>query len=272
MDIDNFRGVYSSREPDHTTQTPGASGTRKRFWLVWADTDETVAVQPLSPSLEPAGARRIIPVDELHSRYVEEPHVVPSVTRPRPGTESDGATSVTAPVPEAVQNERLTRHDRRQSVLLDGLDFWAAEPEAEQEDAAAAQAEQAAEQKEQEMRADFGMALVFLKQGNRSRALQIFETLANEQDLHRIHKHMFTDFGISLRKSRLLDMALMHHSKAAELAKTDDHALHNVARIHYELGDVDSAVHFLQRSLELNPDLTASKRFLRFIRKRQNRL
>ncbi|MFV0348283.1 MAG: tetratricopeptide repeat protein [Halodesulfovibrio sp.] len=323
MEIDNFRGVYSSRETDRTAQTPGAARTRKRYWLVWGDTDDTVIVQPLSASLEPAGVKRIIPAEDLETMYTEEPSVVPSFSQPHL-TEPDGWERITAsPSPAPAEEEsmsgddfmRLSREVRRQAIDLDDTGFLsgllddgeakpatrsaprtASESAAEEgtpvatgRDArrqaaapatpafAAATATGAAEpvsdeataEKERELRAIFGMALMEFKRGNRGKAIGMFEGLVEEDGLAAAHKHVFTDFGISLRKSKLLDMALIHHLKAAELGRNDEHAHHNVARIYYELGDIDNALRYLHRSLELNPSLVPSERFLRFIRKQR---
>ncbi|UZP67440.1 tetratricopeptide repeat protein [Desulfovibrio mangrovi] len=297
MEIDNFRGVYSSRETDHTSQTPGATRTRKRYWLVWDDTDETVLVQPLSASLEPSGVKRIIPVEDLDTLYVEEPSVVPSFSQPHL-TEPDGWERITAAsVPdsgvEGIDGEgerasgddvmKLPREVRRQAIDLDDTGFLAGleeeTPASGTDDAfitgrdarrqPAAPADAAADEKERELRAAFGLALMEFKRGNRAKALRLFEDLTKESGLVTAHKHVFTDFGISLRKSKLLDMALKHHLKAVALSHDDENAYHNVARIYYELGDMDNALRYLQKSLELNPSLIPSERFMRFIRRKQ---
>lgn len=295
MEIDNFRGVYSSRETDHTSQTPGAARTRKRYWLVWDDTDETVIVQPLSASLEPSGVKRIIPVEDLDTLYVEEPSVVPSFSQPHL-TEPDGWERITAAsVPDSGtegtggKGERvvggdvtqLPREVRRQAIDLDDTGFLTGM----EDEAPASGADDAfitgrdarrqsavpadADEKERDLRAAFGLALMEFKRGNRAKALRLFEDLTKESGLATAHKHVFTDFGISLRKSKLLDMALKHHLKAVALSHDDENAYHNVARIYYELGDMDNALRYLQKSLELNPSLIPSERFMRFIRRKQ---
>lgn len=267
MDIDTFRGVHSTREADRTTQTHGGAVTRKRYWLVWdegAESGGTVTVQPLSASLEPAGAKRIITREEFAQQYTPEPEVVPSLARPQEGGAGAG---------KAAKGAEVSRSEHRQTIALDDLDFLDREEEMGLADASGtgerAPLDGPAAEKEREMRADFGMGLVYLKQGDSRKALRIFEKLVEERELVPGHKHMFTDFGISLRKSSLLEMALKHHLKVVELSGEDDHAHHNVARIYFELGDVNSAVRYLKKSLELNPGLSCSERFMRFIRKQR---
>ncbi|GFM36129.1 tetratricopeptide repeat protein [Desulfovibrio psychrotolerans] len=266
MDIDTFRGVHSTREADRTTKPHGGAVTRKRYWLVWDEMAEsgTVTVQPLSAALEPAGAKRIITREEFTAQYTPEPGMVPSLARTQ---DADAGAR------EPAKGQAVSRSEHRQTIALDDLDFL--DREAEMGLAAPTAAGERppldgpSEEKEREMRADFGMGLVYLKQGDSRKALRIFEKLLEERELVPGHKHMFTDFGISLRKSSLLEMALKHHLKVVELSGEDDHAHHNVARIYFELGDESSAVRYLKKSLELNPELSCSERFMRFIRKKR---
>ncbi len=290
MDIDTFRGVFSTQETDRAGQVPGINRGRKRYWLVWRNEDTTVTVQPLSASLEPTGAKRIFPGEEFSQRFTPEPGLVPASIASR----GPGGDSTVSATPRSTGEGRGAEHEEDDVMLLrpeyrlpagHGTDdaersrLTPGEAFSLHQESVSAKAareadrnvELAAEEKERSMRADFGMGLVFLRQGNPRKAMRIFEVLPTESGLVERHKHMFTDFGISLRKSRLLDMALRHHLKAAELGGVDENAYHNVARIYYELGDMLNATRYLRKSLELNPSLDVSERFLRYIRRRQRR-
>lgn len=74
------------------------------------------------------------------------------------------------------------------------------------------------------------------------------------------HKHMFTDFGMDLRKSQLNDLALTSFRRALELSPDDSHALFNVGRALYELGKYREADEYLDRALNLEPDLACARR------------
>ena len=44
------------------------------------------------------------------------------------------------------------------------------------------------------------------------------------------HKHMFNDFGINLRKSKMIPQAIEYYSKAIALSPEDEHLRYNLAR------------------------------------------
>ena len=57
----------------------------------------------------------------------------------------------------------------------------------------------------------------------------------------RKHKHMFSDFGITLRKIKAARLALRYHNKALSLAPDEPSILFNLARVHMSLGDLNAA-------------------------------
>ena len=121
---------------------------------------------------------------------------------------------------------------------------------------------------EREAMAAFGLGLAHLKRGSKDRAKGIFTDLAGIQaDFEPTHKHMFNEFGISLRKSEFYDLALRHYRRALELGPDDENLHHNIARVHWELKDMDNCVRYLEKSLELNPELKESQLFLRYVKK-----
>lgn len=139
-------------------------------------------------------------------------------------------------------------------------------------EARAAERRLAEEETEQEARAGFGLALTHLKRGERSKALQLFEKIATmDGEFAPRHKHMFNEFGIGLRKSNLPEIALKMYRRTLELSPNDDHIYHNMARIHYERGETAKAVEMLEKSLELNPALDVSHKFLEYIEKKRKK-
>lgn len=261
MQVDNFRGVYSTRQQDHTPQPPGTK-TRKRYWLAWTTDDQTITVQPLGPDLEPSGAKRIISVMDFIEQYTHEPEVLPSFSMVDPGLQEGWQRSTSVPTEE----NSLTRNVHRQAVDLDDLDFLP-HTQAHTEERLK-EKESAALSLEHDTRAEFGMAITYLRRGDKRKAMRLFEKLTHG-DFQPEHRHMFTDFGINLRKSKLLDAALIQHLKALELSPDDDHVHHNIARVYYEMGDTNNTVRHLKECLNLNPDLKPAKQFLAFLRKQQ---
>jgi len=131
---------------------------------------------------------------------------------------------------------------------------------------------EALERLERDARSSFGLGLSHLKRGNKERALSLFEDVAAmEGDFEPEHKHMFNEFGINLRKSGLPDVALKHYRRALSLSPKDENLHHNIARIYWELNDMEGCERELLKSLELNPQLKYSEHFLRFLRRRRRK-
>ncbi len=122
------------------------------------------------------------------------------------------------------------------------------------------------EEVERAARADFAVALTSLRRGDLDHAVHLFNRLVGEDRQHpREHRHMFTEFGINLRKSGLPDMAVKHHEYALGLNPSDDHIHFNIARAYYDMGKVQKALSHLDESLKLNPDLAVSQLFKAYI-------
>ncbi len=125
----------------------------------------------------------------------------------------------------------------------------------------------------QNMQDDFADGLKHLQAGRVEKAVELFEYLAGMQaDFAPEHKHVFNDFGIDLRKNKIFDLALKHYTKALNLSPSDENLYHNIARVHYEKGDMDEALKNLEKSLELNPNLRESELFWDFIIKKRRKM
>ncbi len=120
--------------------------------------------------------------------------------------------------------------------------------------------------REQSMRAEFATALTRLRSGQRARAIaQIESLLTGPKISDPAFRHMFTEFGINLRKSKLSALALRTHLEAHRLSPKDSHILFNAARVTYEMNDIKQTRAFLKEALELSPDLEPARRFLDFL-------
>lgn len=121
---------------------------------------------------------------------------------------------------------------------------------------------------EKRLRSDFSIAMIRL-QSNKDLALQgLNNILEYKASFQEAHKHMFSDFGISLRRRRLYDLARRFHQKAHELAPRDEHILFNMARAFYDAGKVDEARSCLGAALDMSGQFKAGHDFLNYIEER----
>ncbi|EHJ46483.1 Tetratricopeptide TPR_2 repeat-containing protein [Solidesulfovibrio carbinoliphilus subsp. oakridgensis] len=116
---------------------------------------------------------------------------------------------------------------------------------------------------EDNIRANFGLGLVYLALDKTDKATYIFDRLVRlEEAFEPRHKHLFNEFGISLRKKRLFDEAHKYYSRARELSPDDDHLLLNIARVYFEQNRLPEAEAAAREALALNPDLAEARRLL----------
>ncbi len=116
---------------------------------------------------------------------------------------------------------------------------------------------------EDNIRANFGLGLVYLSLDKKEKAAYIFDRLVRlEEAFEPQHKHLFNEFGICLRKKGLFEEALKYYFRARELSAGDDHLHLNIARVYYEQGRLAEAETAARDALALNPDLAEARRLL----------
>lgn len=206
----------------------------KQYWLVKEIPGGRAEVQPVSERLIPQGPKKTITLGELLESYEPEPDFYVAKTyKKRPQSEGRSRSGV--------------------DIDLEGFELRGPPEEVEKN-----------------ARAGFGIALAYLKRGNRAKAREILERLVGEEaDYAPEHKHMLNDFGISLRKQRLPEASVKQYSRAMGLAGNDGNLHFNVARAYYEMGDYDRATEHLEKALNLDPGLIEARMFIEYIRRKR---
>ena len=238
---DKVSGVFSTLE----VKKVGAGSTQRRtkakqYWLVNELEDGQAEIQPINENLVPTGKKRVIRLEDLLERFEAEPEFYVNT-----GQESR----------DAWQELKERTGEGQVEVSLEGFNLTGSP-----------------EDVEKSARSSFGLGVTYLKRGNREKAEDIFRRLAEvKADFVPEHKHMFNDFGRSLRKQSLLDLAVMHYLRALDLAGNDENLHHNIARVYYEKQDLPAAIKALEMSLAINPELIESRKFLRFIQRNRQK-
>ena len=122
---------------------------------------------------------------------------------------------------------------------------------------------------ETRLRETFRQTLLRLKRPReRKAALTALEQLAQStEDICTAHKHMFRDFGVSLRQNSQLALALLFSRRVVELAPNDDHAHFNLARILCLMGQFDEAAAHVRTAMNMGGEEPLYFRMLVHIRK-----
>lgn len=236
---DKIKGVFSTQTVEKVgTGTTQRKSIQKTYWFCEEKADGTVQVQPLNKNYVPSGPKREVPKEEIIAKFNPEPEFYVQTVYPK--------------------------MRELESTIKRGEDHR----EAGRAYSAELEFKEATNVDEENVRANFGLGLTYLDRGDAVKANDIFERLVNlEAAFAQEHKHLFNDFGINLRKNKMLDQALEYYRRAERLENSDENLMHNIARVYFELGDLKHCVEYLRRALELRPDMEEASRFLDYLEK-----
>jgi tetratricopeptide (TPR) repeat protein len=123
---------------------------------------------------------------------------------------------------------------------------------------------------ERNVRANFGIGLCYIQRDERAKAHEVFERLVKiDAAFEDEHKHLFNEFGISLRKSGMYAEALDYYERAVALSPNDENLRYNMARAAFDKGDSRLAAQHLAACLKLNPEHVEAKQFVEYLRRKK---
>ncbi len=224
---ERLRGVFSLQETRKVgTGTTTRKTVTKTFWYVDQD-DATgeLMIQPLNSNYVPTGSSKPIERDELLAKYTPELEFYTSTVYPK--------------IREVNQNIEDGDGHREKGELFSA--------EFEYDSALAVD--------EENVRANFGIGITYLEQGEQAKAENILDRLVTLDAPFAVeHKHLFNEFGISLRKNKMLDKALEYYARAIDLGNEDENLFLNVARVHLEKEDFTNCLEYVKKAMFLDPD------------------
>lgn len=235
-----IKGIFSTQE----VKKVGAGTTvrktvQKAFWFV-EEADGAIQVQPLNANYVPSGPKRTVTIEDIIATFQPEPEFYVQTVFPK----------------MKELNKTIARADRHRQR---GEGF-----SAEFEYGNALKVD------EENVRANFGLGLTYMDRGEKEKADNIFDRLVKlEAAFDAEHKHLFNEFGISLRKNKMLAQAKDYYTKALELSGTDENLHYNVARVCLELEDYGPCIEHLIKCLSLNPALDAGVKFLMWLKQKE---
>lgn len=211
----------------------------KSYWLASRESDDLFILKELNEHNVPAGPEQKVSADEFVSNYILEPDYWQQQVRPA----------------LEQQNKRLQRGEahREQGELYS----------AELEYAEVLSVD------ENNVRATFGLGMTYLEKGDRERAQEIFAKILHMKTAFAVeHKHMFNDFGISMRKNGMYKEALEYYTRGVDLDSEDENLFFNIARTYFESGDWENCIRYLTMCLEKNRGVVEAQKFCRYLIKR----
>ena len=239
-------GVFSSQTVAKVgTGTTTRKTIQKAYWFVEETEapegeDSVVLVQPLNSHNVPAGPKEEVPLADFLERFNPELEYHQQVVFPK--------------LKEMNSTIQRAESQREQGAL------YSAEFEFNT----------ALTFDEENVRANFGLGLTYMERGDTAKAADIFERVVGlDAAFTPEHKHLFNEFGINLRKSKLLDQAVDYYARALEITQNDENLYYNIARAYFERGDVAESIKNLRKALDIYPDFGEAKQFLEYIDKRK---
>ncbi|NDY58256.1 tetratricopeptide repeat protein [Desulfovibrio sulfodismutans] len=234
---DRIKGVFSTQAIQRVgTGTTTRKTIQKMYWFVEELGDKLLEIQPLNKNYVPSGPKRKITVDELLEKFSPEPEFYVSTVYPK--MRELNMTIV-----------KGEKHRSKGEIFSAELEFG-----------------QALAVDEENVRANFGLGLTYLDRGEANKAQDIFERLVRlDAAFDKEHKHLFNEFGINLRKNKMLDQALDYYKRAEDLTQSDENLLYNIARAFFEKKNIEQCFEYLKKALDINPDLMAAKKFITYL-------
>ena len=205
------------------TGTTAKRQVSKLLWYVKQREADEFGVRKINPQFVPVGDETIIDQETLLSEYTPEVEI--HNTRVEPAMCSLKKTLA-----------KGDKHREKGEPLSAEMEYT-----------------KALDVDETNVRAIFGLGLVYLDRSDREKSRSVFEQLVSMQaafDLR--HKHLFNEFGIALRKNQLYDEAVQYYTRAVELTAEDENLYYNLARAFYEKNDWEHCFEFVSRALRLN--------------------
>lgn len=119
---------------------------------------------------------------------------------------------------------------------------------------------------EQNVRANFGIGLCLLARDEEDKAKQVFDRIIKlDTAFEDEHKHLFNEYGISLRKKKLTGQAVDYYKRALELSDDDENLWYNLARTQFDREDWPRCGEAATKCLELNPNHPEGKKLLDYL-------
>lgn len=119
------------------------------------------------------------------------------------------------------------------------------------------------------LKAHHGLSKVYIATGETEKAKEILHNIGELDDLFaKENKHIFNEVAINLRKQKMYDDAIKNYKKAILVDPEDEVLYYNMARAFYEKGELEEALKYFKKSVEINPDFNEGKKAVAFIEKK----
>ncbi|GAB7023613.1 tetratricopeptide repeat protein [Salidesulfovibrio brasiliensis] len=236
---DYIKGVFSIEK----TAKIGSGTTARRvkqqvYFFAQQVDDNLVYLQGLNHENVPFGRKTEITKDELLQDYLPEP---------------------------SLYNEVMSKLREVQKALARGEKFR----KRGETFTAEFEFNKALELDEQNVRANFGIGMCYMQRGEEDKAREVFDRIIKiDAAFEDEHKHLFNEYGITLRKKKMYQEAADYYQRAIELSADDENLYYNLARAEFENENYKSSLYAVLQCLTIAPEHPEGLKLKAYIEKK----
>lgn len=122
---------------------------------------------------------------------------------------------------------------------------------------------------EENVRANFGVGMCYMQRGEEGKAQEVFERIVKiDAAFQEKHKHLFNEYGIELRKTKMLNEAVEYYHRALELTQEDENLWCNLARAEFERENYKESSQAAEMCLKMAPEHPVATKLLAYLAKK----
>lgn len=235
-DYPSVLGVFSLRKADEVgTGATQARHAQLTYWYARQLDPAAVEVQPLNVYHVPSGIRKQAVLDDFLRSYTPEPRYYEANTVP-------ALRSLTSKVEQGEKFFSMGLLDDAEKAFLKALMI-----------------------DEVNVPANYGLGDVYTEQKEYLKLRKVLNVLMGLDDAFSLeYRQKLNTFGINLRKQGYLEESIAFFNKALEIQKNDENIYFNLARVHFDKGEIDKCIGILNIATTLNPEFIEARKFITY--------
>ncbi|MFZ5425944.1 MAG: tetratricopeptide repeat protein [Thermodesulfobacteriota bacterium] len=235
-DFPAILGVFSLRKTDDIgTGATQARHAQLTYWYARQMDHQNVETQPLNVYHVPSGIRKNVLLDEFLRGYTPEPRYYEANTVP-------ALKSLKAKIDQGEKFFSMGLLDDAEKAFLKALMI-----------------------DEMNVPANYGLGDVYTEKKDFLKLRKVLTVLMGLDDAFSIeYRQKLNTFGINLRKQGFLDESIAFFNKALEIRKDDENIYFNLARVHFDKGEMDKCLGILNIATTLNPEFSEARKFIAY--------